>query len=220
MGSMSGLFSMFENPAPFAYPRYRLDAGRLVAEQPVLASEAAFRSALGSRSEEWHRFKEQLRRSDRGYSRLTFDDSFADASSTVRLLRRGWVAHRQTYDEGIYLPGKGFAPEAEEVKVLKAMLAELAQRTRARGERLIVLLLHTKGHGDHLNAVLEDTLKQARIEYISTHKHFSANDPGNFVRDGHYTESANGKLSKALLELIRQTGSASCNGRASECRKP
>jgi hypothetical protein len=232
MGSLSGLISMFENPAPFTYPRYRLDGGRLVGEQPVIGSEAAFRSALDSRSEEWRRFKQQLRHSDRGYSRVTFDDSFADSSSIVRLLRRGWVAHRQSYDEGVYVPGKGFDPEAEDVKVLQALLVDLAQQTRLRGERLIVLLLHTKGHGDHLHAVLEGTLKKARIEYVSTHSHFSANDPGNFVRDGHYTDTANGKLSKALLELIRRPNGGPCNGRPAdvagpqsspppgECRKP
>lgn len=232
MGSLSGLIPMFENPAPFTYPRYRLQDGRLEAEQPVIRSEAAFRAALGGRSEQWLQFREQLRRSDRGYDRLSFDASPADASAIVRLLRRGWVAHRQSYDEGIYLPGQGFDPEAEEVKVLRAMLVELARQTRLRGERLVVLLLHTKGHRDHLHAVLESTLKQARIDYVSTHSLFSANDPGNFVRDGHYTDAANGKLSKALLELVRRPGGALCSDRApdtagaysspppSECRKP
>lgn len=209
MASMSGLIPMFENPAPFTYPRYRLKDDRLVAELPVIRSEAQFRDSFARRSDDWQRFKAQLRESDRGYDRVTFDETFADASSIVRLLRRGWVAHSGGYIDGVYVPGKGFDPDAEEVKVLRAMLVELSRQTRVRGERLVVLLLHTKGHGDHLHAALERTLKQAQIDYISTHSLFSANHPSNFVADGHYTKAANGLLSKALADMLRGKGNGS-----------
>lgn len=203
MGSLSGLFSNFENPAPFTYPRYRLIGDRLSAELPLIRSEAEFRAAFLRRSGAWEEFKAQLKQSDRGYDAFTFEESPADSSSIVRLVRRGWVAHHQAYDEGVYVPGEGFNPEAEEIKILKAMLVDLARQTQSRGERLVVLLLHTRGHADHLHAVLEGTLKQSKIEYVSTHDQFSANDPGNFLRDGHYTDDANNRFAAAVLKKLR-----------------
>ena len=205
MGSLSGLFSNFENPAPFTYPRYRLIGDRLSAESPLIRSEADFRTAFLRRSAVWQQFKAQLKQSDRGYDAFAFEESFADSSSIVRLIRRGWVAHLQAYDNGVFLRSGGFNPQAEEIKVLKAMLVDLARQTQARGERLVVLLLHTRGHADHLHAVLEGTLKQSNIEYVSTHTQFSANDPGNFMRDGHYTDAANNKLAAAVLSKLRGT---------------
>ena len=131
----------------------------------------------------------------------------------MRLVRRGWVAHRQPYEEGVYDVVSGFNAEAEEVRALKAMLVDLKRRTCQRGERLIVLLLHTQRQSDHLHRALEGTLKQADLEYVSTHALFSANDARNFVPDGHYTQEANAKLAKALLALVRNgQGSASAHG--------
>lgn len=203
MGSLSGLFSNFESPAPFTYPRYRLTGDRLTAELPFIRSEAEFRAAFMHRSGTWQQFKAQLEQSDRGYDAFTFEESAADSSSIVRLARRGWVAHQQAYDAGVYVAGEGFNPQAEEVKVLKAMVVELAQQTRSRGERLIVLLLHARGHADHLHTALQGTLLQSKIEYVSTHTQFSANDPGNFLRDGHYTDAANNRFAAAVLSKLR-----------------
>ncbi len=204
MGSMSGLIWMFESPAPFTFPRYRLNGEQLVEELPAIHREAEFRDAFARRSPQWAQFRTQLRTSDRGYDRFTFDESIADKSSVVRLMRRGWVAHNQSYDEGVYTPGVGFNTRSEEVRVLKAMLLDMAARTRERNERLLVLLLHTKGQGNHLHAALKDTLQSAGIDYVSTDSVFSANDPSNFVADGHYTESANGLLAKAVLAKLRR----------------
>ena len=206
MGSMSGLIWLFESPAPFTFPRYRLVGDQLTEEQPLIRSEAEFRNAFGQRSSVWQDFKAQLKRSDVGYDPFTFDETIGDLSSIVRLIRRGWVAHRQAYDAGVYVPGAGFNPDAEQVRTLRALLVDLARLTRARGERLVVLLLHTRGHADHLHAALGDLLMQERIDYVSTHTLFSADDPQNFLRDGHYVAAANSKLSRALLQKIRATG--------------
>ena len=204
MGSMSGLIWGFENPAPFTFPRYRVLDGRLTEVVPLIRSEAEFREAFTGRTDVWRRFKEQLRASDRGYDPLTFDASWADSSSIARLLRRGWVAHGRVYEDGVLQPGEGFNPDSEEIKALRAMLVDLSQRTRERGEHLIVLLLHTMGHANYLDRVLEETLKSNRIEYISTHALFSSGDPSNFLFDGHYSEEANLRLSKTLLAAMRR----------------
>jgi hypothetical protein len=204
MASISGLISMYGNPAPFTYPRYRLAGDRLQEELPVIDSEAAFREAFGTRSAKWQAFRNQLKSSDKGFDRFTFDESWIDASVVGRLLRRGWVAHKDSYDEGVYTPERGFNPDSEEVRVLSRLVVEADAMARSRGERFIVLLLHTKGHGDRLHQVLRGTLERHRIEYISSHDHFSANDPGMFLPDGHYVPRANDALAEALRQRLRQ----------------
>ena len=208
LASMSGLISMFENPAPFTYPRYRMVAGRLEEELPRIRSEAEFRAAFAARSTQWQAFERQLEASDKGYDAFTFSESWIDASTVGRLVRRGWVAHRRDYDDGVYSPEQGFDPDSEEVRALRQILLELDAATRSRGERLIVLLLHTQGHSDRLHAVLKDELRAARVEYLSTHALFSANDPGNFLPDGHYAPLASEALSRELRNLIRRRAAA------------
>lgn len=203
MGSMSGLIWLFENPAPFTFPRYHLTDGKVTEVLPVLKTEHQFRQAFSTQSPLWQSFKDQLRAEDRGYDRTTFDASAADASSIVRLLRRGWMAHRQAYERGVYEPGVGFNPDAEDVRVLKALLVDMAHRTHQRGERFIVLLLHARGQSSYLNQILESTLKERGIEYISSDQFFSANDPSKFVADGHYTEAANRLIARALANKLR-----------------
>ena len=83
------------------------------------------------------------------------------------------------------------------------MLIDLGQRTKAKGQRLIVLLEQDQGFGDSLDRALGATLQAARIEYISTHTLFSANDPRNFQPDGHYSLEANQLFARRLQALIR-----------------
>lgn len=208
LSSMSGLISMFENPAPFTFPRYRVIAGKLEEEQPLIRSEAEFRAAFSARSPQWQDFKRQLATTDKGYDRFTFSESWIDASTVGRLLRRGWVAHHQGYDDGVYSAENGFDAGSDEVRTLRQILVDANALARSRGERMIVLLLHTKGHGNRLHAVLEDTLEGAHIEYVSTHALFSANDPANFMPDGHYVAPANEALARALQQLVRRKTTA------------
>lgn len=201
MGSMSGLIWQFESPAPFTFPRYHLAGDQLTEEQPLIKSEAQFRQAFGK--PEWQQFKAQLKASDRGYGWFVFDKSPLDRSAIVRLVRRGWVAHHEGYDQGVYDAHTGFNPQSEEVQVLKAMIVDLSRRTQARGEHLIVLLLHTRGQSDHLYQAIGPALDAAKIDYISTHTLFSANDPTNFLPDGHYVPATNQKIAKVLLAKAR-----------------
>lgn len=204
MGSLSGLLWNFESPAPFTFPRYGVAQGQLTAVEPLIRSEAQFRAAFTARDETWQRFEQQLREHDRGYSALTFDASWADHSAIARMLRRGWVAHARPYEQGVFDPAEGFDPRSQEIQALRALLAELARDTRARGERLVVLLLHSQGHADHLDRALAETLQAHRIEYISTHTLFSSADPSNYKFDGHYSDAANARLGASLLAALRR----------------
>ena len=203
MGAMSGVDWTFEHPAPFTDPRFRLDGDKLAVESPVLATEQQFRSAFMANSTDWTRFKQQLARNDRGFDAITFNRTWLDRSQIALLMRRGWVAHGQDYNQGIYDPLAGFNPEAEQIRVLKAMLTDLGRRTSARGQRLIVLLEQDQGYGDSLNRALGPTLTAVGIDYISTDKIFSANDSRNFQADGHYAPSANELFARKLLADVR-----------------
>jgi hypothetical protein len=83
------------------------------------------------------------------------------------------------------------------------MLLDLGQRTKARGQRLIVLLEQDQGYGDSLYRALGPTLDAAHIESISTHTLFSSGDPRNFQPDGHYTLQANDLFAGRLRATIR-----------------
>jgi hypothetical protein len=170
---------------------------------PVFQTEEAFRSAFAADSDQWRLYKEQLARYDRGFDRVAFDRTWWDRSQIALLLRRGWVAHMQDYNAGIYDARRGFDPAAEQIRVLNAMLAELARQTRARGERLIVLLEHDQGYGDSLYRAVAGTLNASGIEFVSTHALFSANDPHNFIADGHFSHEANDLFARELERVIR-----------------
>ncbi len=203
MGSMSGIDWTFEHPAPYTFPHYSLHDGHLEAEAPAIRTEQQFREAFAARSTAWRSFKEQLARNDRGFDPIAFDRTWLDRSQLALLMRRGWVAHSQDYGRGMYDAINGFAPGAAQIQVLEAMLVDLGQRTKARGQRLIVLLEQDQGYADSLARALGPTLKAAHIDYVSTHDIFSANDPRNFQPDGHYTPEANALFADRLLGMIR-----------------
>jgi hypothetical protein len=203
MGSISGADWTFEHPAPFTFPHYRLQGGRLVAEAPVFETEQQFREAFAARGASWQAFKAQLARNDRGFDPLTFDRTWLDRSQIALLLRRAWAAHGQDYAAGVFDAAHGFAPGSEPIQVLRAMLVDLGQRAKARGQRLIVLLEQDQGYGDSLYRALGPTLDAAHIESISTHTLFSSGDPRNFQPDGHYTLQANDLFARRLRATIR-----------------
>lgn len=203
IGAMSGASVGFEHPAPFTYPHYSLDGGMLQALMPAFTTEQGFRTALEARSTVWQTFKRELAAHDRGYDPLVFDRTPLDASQLVLLMRRGWVAQRQDYNHGVYDGAHGFNPDSQPIIIGKAMLESLGKYARAQGKRLIVLLEQDRGYGDSLERAFGPTLRQAGIDYISTDKLFSSQDPNNFIADGHYTDHANGLLADALRTMIR-----------------
>ncbi len=68
----------------------------------------------------------------------------------------------------------------------------------------ISVLGSDRGYEDRLFQALSPTLETAKIPYVSTHNIAPATDIGNFVADGHFTESANKLIAKAVLKLINE----------------
>lgn len=200
--SISGLSWTFESPAPFTFPKYSMQAGVLAEELPTLRTEAEFRAAFRERGAAWDRFKEQLHRNDRGFDPVAFDASVLDRSAIARLLRRAWVAHHQAYPTNAEDPASEHFDPAR-VALATEMLRSMKQTADRGGERLVVVLLHDRGHRDSLYRALGPALDGLGIAHVSTHALFSSVDPRMFVADGHYTEAANAELARAIHRVVR-----------------
>ncbi len=199
--TMNGMTWQFESPAPYTYPRYLLEDGKLKAIWPKIMSLNQFRTALHDK-QQWDAFVTQIREHDQFYSSFLFQRNFLDNSVLVRLIRRAWAQrHQMTVTNQIH-DSRGFNAESE-IPVLKAIVTEFAATAKADGKMPIVLLLNDRGYEDHLFQALKPTLENASIPYLSTHNIAPATDIRNFVSDGHFTKSANKSIAEALLKLIK-----------------
>jgi hypothetical protein len=201
--SISALSWTFESPAPYTFPRFSLDYGKLIEVTPLITTESEFREAFRTRRETWRDFKEQLKVYDKGYSALSFNESILDHSALLRLMRRGWASSLRQYEnEERDVDGSPRYDQAQ-IQVAVELLRQLRQMTSAAGEQLVVVLLHDRGFDQTLYRALGPALDQMHVRYISTHQFFSSRDPGKFVSDGHYIEAANNMIAHELLRSIR-----------------
>lgn len=207
-GSISALSWTFESPAPYTFPRFSLQDGKLTEMAPLIRTENEFRRAFRARGAAWQDFKRQLILYDEGYDRLAFDQSVLDRSALARLMRRGWVANSQHY--GLKDTAAGI--DTAQIQVAVELLRKLREMTSASGERLIVMLLHDRGSGQSLHEALGASLEKLSISHVSTHNLFSSRDSANFVADGHFSEPANKLLAQALLQTVRAGGPPGSGG--------
>jgi hypothetical protein len=191
--SISALSWTFESPAPYTYPRFDVREGELAEVAPALQTEADFRHAFAERGGAWQDFMRQLRAHDEGFDRFAFGELpwTLDGSVLVRLLRRGWVAHRQQYRDG---------PHSE---VVLALLRRWKARASEAGERFVVVLLQDRTAELSLDGELASALAAAGIRCVSSERLFSSTDPANFQADGHFSEPANARVARALQDAIR-----------------
>jgi hypothetical protein len=82
------------------------------------------------------------------------------------------------------------------------MLIDFANRTRAAGERPIVILIEDRGYGGTLSASAAAALRANHIDFITTSAIVSATDTSNFLGDGHFTLAVNEKFVRAVLDLL------------------
>jgi hypothetical protein len=200
--TISGLTWNFEVPIPYTYPRYFVEDGKLKAIWPQVLSLAQLR-AVRQDQQQWNEFVTQIRENDQFFNSFLFKRNWLDNSAIVRLIRRAYAQRHQAMIANKIYSSAGFNAEID-IPVLSAIVTDFAATARSDGKFPIVLLISDRGYEDHLFQALSATLEGASIPYISTHNIAAATDIRNFVAEGHFTESANKLIAKAVLKLINE----------------
>jgi len=199
---MNGMTWQFEAPAPYTYPRYFVEEGKLKAIWPKLLSLAQLRAALQDK-QQWNAYVTQLREYDQFFNSFLFKRNLLDRSVIVRLIRRAWAQRYQMMITNQSHGPAGFNSKLE-IPVLRAIVAKFAATARGDGKMPIVLILNDRGYDDHLFQALKPTLENASIPYVSTHNIAPATDLRNFIGDGHFTPSVNKLIAEAALKLLNK----------------
>ncbi|MBW4466934.1 MAG: hypothetical protein KME07_16035 [Pegethrix bostrychoides GSE-TBD4-15B] len=203
MDAVSGMNLLTDFPAPFTFPHYELQQGKLVEIAPKVQSLADLRQAFQDPQQQ-QAFAAQMQQYDRFFDSFIYEQNLLDRSAMLRMIRRAWAKTHQEQVESQIHDRQGFKPNWPQVPVLKAMVAEFAATARADGKRPLVILFNDRGFDDHLYQLLQPTLEANQIPYFSTHETAPATDGSNFVGDGHFTEAANHKLAEKALSVIQQ----------------
>ena len=205
MSSISGTDWTYELPNPYTYPYYSVDQqNELTVVEPAISTADDFVTAFNHQGEDWQRLRGQMQQYDQVFDPFVFDANWTDKSAIVRLIRRGWAERARSLDEQtLFSSQKGFDPEASEIVTLKVILSEFTAKVRAADQLPVILLLNDQGYDARLYEVLADHVESLNAIVLSTHEISPANDPKNFIRDGHFTDEANERISAVLQEMIR-----------------
>jgi len=198
LSTLNGMTWQFEGPAPYTYPQYFLENGKLKEIPPLFTTLAQFRTAFAN-PQQWSSFVSQLRQHDQFFDGFVFERKF-DNSAIVRLIRRAWAQRHQKAIEDQIHDATGFKPPS--VSVLKAIVTDFAATAKNDGILPIVLLLNDRSYDDHLFRALESTLNSAAIPTVSSHNIAPASNLKNFISDGHFVKSADLDIAKVVLKLI------------------
>jgi hypothetical protein len=201
MGAMTGMTWGAEVPAPYTFPKYKLENGHLAAIQPEVRSLAELRTTL-SQPQQRDAYVDQLRTNDQFFDSFVFDKNILDHSAIVRMIRRAWAkSHQDNITSQIHTP-TGFNRNWEQAPVLKRMVEEFAATAKQDGKLPIVLLFNDQGYDDHLYRLLKPTLERHQIPFVSSHEVAPATDRSNFVGDGHFTPAVDQRLAEKVLAVV------------------
>ncbi len=202
----SGQFSMtagsFENPAPFTFPRFSLDGQTLVEQAPVIHTYPEFLEAFRARGPLWQKFRAQLFEGSPSLDSFVFDAGWWDASTAVRLIRRGWVASQDDVRQGAADAHGLFPAFAAQVPVALSILTQAQQLALSRQQHLVVLLINDRGYAGSLDETLGKPLQAKGIHVLSSSDSINSRDLANFVADGHFTQQANQRFARTLGQGI------------------
>ena len=197
--TLNGMTWQFEGPAPYTYPKYFLENGKLKEIVPTVTSLAQLRAAFQNHQQR-DVFQAQLQEHDQFFDSFLFDQNFLDNSALIRLIRRAWAQRHQKEVEKQIHTTHGFTEEP--TQILRAMVTDFALTALKDGKLPIVLLFNDRGYDDHLFRALEPTLKSAAIPYVSTHNISPATNLANFIPDGHFVKSVDREIAKAVFKII------------------
>lgn len=203
LGAMSGMTLGPELPAPFTFPKYVVKDGKLKAIWPKIQSFAQLRIAINNKHK-WREFVTQIQENDIFFNSFIFEENYLDSSALLRMIRRS-IAQKnlQHTTNKIHTP-QGFNQNWEGIAVLRLIVDNFATTARQDGKFPIVLLLNDRGYDDHLFQVLQPTLNNKSIPFVSTHSIVPATDMNNFISDGHFTERSNKLIAQEVLKLINK----------------
>ena len=201
--TMTAASWLSDSPSAYSYPRYHLQADELVTIEPQVQSLGELRAAMAD-PQLWQAYRAQLAKQDAFYHSAIFERSWLDRSVLARLIRRSLAQeHFRKVEAQIYNEQAGFIDP--EINALLATIVErFVSQARARNQFPIVLLIDSQGYNDHLLQLLQPTLEQQNIAYLSTHHIAPADNPNNYIPDSHFTEAVNQKLAQAFLNLLNQ----------------
>jgi hypothetical protein len=204
MATTSGLTTSFEAPHPFTYPRYAVEGGRIIASPPAVATEAELRAVVAD-PRRWHRYVDGLKETDGFAQRFILLADPLDHSVVGRLIRRAW-GQRALRDETARLRGDrgDFDGDPAIITTLRALLIDFARRAEAKGQRPIVLLFDDQGYDGVLKRTIAPTLRARGIAYVLSTDIARADDPANFLSDGHFTPAIDAKMASETINLIRR----------------
>jgi hypothetical protein len=153
METISGLTTSFEDPEPFAYPRYSLASdGHLVGYSSSITTQDDLRAALADPMK-WRIFLDELATHDYFYSQPVFKADIFDHSVLARLIRRAWGQRVSRVRTTALRAADGYSGAPDIAAVLRAMLIDFANRARTAGERPIVILIENRGYDGTLSAI-------------------------------------------------------------------
>jgi hypothetical protein len=202
--SPTTMTAWFEAPAPFTYPRYFLNKGKLDAIDPFIHSMAEMRTALREPAR-WDAYVDFLRKNDPAFDSWVFESDLFDHSSLARLIRRSYGQKHLHDVNSRYWGTDGFTNADGLLDISIAIMADFASNVRARGQLPYIILFQDRGYKDHLVRAFGASLDQLGVPYFSTHIIAPSTDAQNFIPDGHFRHDVEVELARAFrVELLNK----------------
>lgn len=204
ISTTSGGTAFFDSGSPYTYPRYFLSDGVLKHTSPPFISVEGYREYFYD-SKKWEEYLNWMKENDKFYSPLLFRKTVLDSSGILRVLRRAYAsATNRKKESEVYDDARGFKPNSDEVKILKAMVIEFAKTARRDRSLPIIYIVNNLNASNHLYRLLESTLSTNGIPFLSSHTICPPNDPRNYLPDHHFIPSLNIKLAEAMTKIIHE----------------
>ncbi len=199
INGMAHFSSAFEAPGSHLYPRYRINDGTLETIVPAAETMAELRALLSTAPST---LTEPLEQHDAFYSGTVFYHRWADASLTLRMLRRAYGQRHVRAVERTYYDGTAFTNEDQQLDVGRALIKAFHSRFVDTDVRPVVLLINDRGYAESLDNAFGDYLKAAGIPFVTSTAVIDSRDTRTFLPDGHYRPDLDAALTNHLARFI------------------
>jgi hypothetical protein len=199
----SGTTNHFDRVWPYTYPRLVIHNGTLDFLWPPFISLDGYREYFYD-SVKWGTYVRWLKENDKYYDPVLYRKTVLDKSSIFRMIRRTYAySSRGKKDAEVYDDRHGFNKKSEEVKILLSIIENFAEKARQDNSIPVIYIVNNLFTGSRLYDLLESTLLDHHIPFLSSHSICAPNDPRNYLPDTHFVPKKNLELAKAMLQVIR-----------------